>query len=620
MKPIFVQSSNLLKISESDPCIVRGLKGRILKTSFISKVSFSFKGKMVKPSSIMENIMKKVQRDIRISRTNVDWDNIKSYLDIKNIGPFRAALLYKAYTGLELPPIIIDSHYAITKFFDTGVRLPSKGERDYYNEKYGYSIPYLTGSSILKVSEFKTWCEDPRNEIATNYKDILDNLKDEVEIVSISGSEHVVKKSIIEAESTIMRLASEPIRPLVSNPEVTSNYYSKEQVNAINGILKSKSRIDILCGQGGTGKTDVVCEVVKNIPQGLTIIATAFTGKAADRMRQSLVDIEGRLALPVSTLDSIIMKYLFSDSVPEVDVIIIDEASTVSNDLFYRTLISIVKDTTKIILVGDPGQLPPVSAGSIFDSIISEALFPVFTLNHVFRTTNQELLKFFTKVRDNQQKYVDNEFFKEYDSYDTFNFIRNKANELFKGNKSFFDDTVVLFLKNDHTNYFNYCVGCLSLGIAAFDWDKMSVADKIGMGEWWWNGAKVVFTKNELLDCGKVFNGMVGKVTDVEYDPDLSDKFTKVYMVEITLPTGEKRSVPSNYGNVMLAFGMNVYKAQGSEYENVIYIHTNSPYEDRRLVYTALTRTKKNLEVYVPKYGKFRIAEPINRLNSFGGE
>jgi len=615
MKPVISKYRNPLSPSETDPCVIEGLKHAILNTSFISKVSFIFKGEMTRPSSVMENIMKKVQKDIRTADFK-QWNNIQTYLEIKNIGPFRAALIYKAYTGQEIPPIIIDAHYAITKFFTAGVRVPTKEERKFFESEYGYCVPYFTGSSLQTVDDFVDWVSDSK-EITSKPDKIIEYLKDRLKRFEIGGEDYLCLHENVEAENAIQKYQEIKVSPLKPDVMIESDYYSSEQISAIEGILKSDSKIDLLCGQGGTGKTDVICEIIRNIPTGQKVVACAFTGKASDRMRNSLGEVEEHLFCPVSTLDSIIFSAMYKSDF-EVDVLIIDEASTVSNELFYRTFQNLVEWGTKIILVGDPGQLPPVSAGCIFDNIVEDDIFPKFTLNHVFRTTDQDLLKFFLKVRNNQQKEPDNDFFVEYDSYDTFGFIRQKANELFNQDPEFFNKSVVLFLKNDHTRYFNYCVGCRSLEIDAYDWEDLTDNEKRGMGDWWWNGARIVFTKNELLEDGKVFNGMVGTVTNVIIDHSMSDRFNNIYECEITLPNGEIRRVHSNYENIMLGFGMNVYKAQGSEYENVHYIHTNSPYEDRKLVYTALTRTKKNLKVYIPKYGTFRIAKSTNRKSIIG--
>lgn len=70
----------------------------------------------------------------------------------------------------------------------------------------------------------------------------------------------------------------------------------------------------------------------------------------------------------------------------DYDLIIIDEASMVGLDLWHQIL-DAAKLYTKIILVGDLNQLPPVMSQSMFAYVLSA--WPVFELTHIHRQTEE---------------------------------------------------------------------------------------------------------------------------------------------------------------------------------------------------------------------------------------
>jgi exodeoxyribonuclease V alpha subunit len=68
----------------------------------------------------------------------------------------------------------------------------------------------------------------------------------------------------------------------------------------------------------------------------------------------------------------------------EYDFIIVDECSMVDMKLAYE-LFMLVKRNAKLLLVGDPDQLPSVGAGNVLREMIRSELVPVAVLDHVFR-------------------------------------------------------------------------------------------------------------------------------------------------------------------------------------------------------------------------------------------
>ncbi len=114
----------------------------------------------------------------------------------------------------------------------------------------------------------------------------------------------------------------------------------------------------VITGGPGTGKTTTLRSIIDTLTaQGLTVTLAAPTGKAAARMRDST----GQDATTLHRL----LGYdgdTFQDPVIDTNVLIIDEASMCSTDLLGGALHAL-PDGTRVILVGDADQLPPIDAG-----------------------------------------------------------------------------------------------------------------------------------------------------------------------------------------------------------------------------------------------------------------
>lgn len=148
---------------------------------------------------------------------------------------------------------------------------------------------------------------------------------------------------------------------------------------AILGEL-AKSRISVLVGDAGTGKTTVLSVLCSHpdIKAG-GVLLLAPTGKATVRLLESMGnDARGFTALNVAQFlvrskrfDWNDMRYILSDydykDVP--DTVIIDESSMLTEEMF-GALIQALKRAKRIIFVGDPNQLPPIGAGRPFVDLV----------------------------------------------------------------------------------------------------------------------------------------------------------------------------------------------------------------------------------------------------------
>lgn len=143
----------------------------------------------------------------------------------------------------------------------------------------------------------------------------------------------------------------------------------------------AQSRIGVLVGNAGTGKTKVLSVLCgqQEIKAG-GILLLAPTGKATVRLLESMgKTAKGLTALNVAQFlvrskrfDRNDMRYHLSNydfrDVPET--VIVDEASMLTEEMF-GALMQALKAAKRILLVGDPNQLPPIGAGRPFVDLVN---------------------------------------------------------------------------------------------------------------------------------------------------------------------------------------------------------------------------------------------------------
>lgn len=151
----------------------------------------------------------------------------------------------------------------------------------------------------------------------------------------------------------------------------------------------------IITGGPGTGKTTILRFIIELMrSMDLTIELAAPTGRAAKRMTDA-TGVEARTIHRLLEYGGFGEEEFAKDeSDPiEADVIIIDEMSMVDVSLFH-SLLKAVAEGTRLIMVGDFDQLPPVGPGNVLrDMILSETL-PVIRLTDIYRQAGRSMIVF----------------------------------------------------------------------------------------------------------------------------------------------------------------------------------------------------------------------------------
>ena len=170
--------------------------------------------------------------------------------------------------------------------------------------------------------------------------------------------------------------------------------YAPEQLAAIRAA--AAQQLLIVTGGPGTGKTTVMAGILQLFDElKLKTQLAAPTGRAAKR----LSEVTGREASTIHRLleaqfdeQTGAMAFYHDEDAPlSCDAMIVDETSMVDLPLM-ASLLKALKPGCRLLLVGDPDQLPSVGAGNLFSDLIRSGIVPSVCLTEIFRQARQSLI------------------------------------------------------------------------------------------------------------------------------------------------------------------------------------------------------------------------------------
>ena len=163
--------------------------------------------------------------------------------------------------------------------------------------------------------------------------------------------------------------------------------YAPDQRRAVK--MAAQRQIMLLTGGPGTGKTTCLRGVLALFDAlGLETALAAPTGRAAKR----LGELCGAEAATIHRLletqfDPATGQRVFAhdeDEPLDVDAVIVDETSMVDLPLM-RALLAALRGDCRLVLVGDPDQLPSVGPGNLLSDLIRSKRVPMVALTEIFR-------------------------------------------------------------------------------------------------------------------------------------------------------------------------------------------------------------------------------------------
>ena len=229
----------------------------------------------------------------------------------------------------------------------------------------------------------------------------------EHQIVNSIGSFVNAGNELIEARRTELRDIKDFIVSHFRSEDVKTGNGPDYQL--IAALQAYQNNFSIITGGPGVGKTTSIKKlltILLKVNPGLKVALCAPTGKAAQRMKESLFFNAEIEKLPpdeiikkidlikekASTIHLLLKSLKFKDNSPyftynksnplDIDVVIVDESSMIDVALFSK-LLEAIPSTSRVIFLGDKDQLASVEAASIFGDICSSTPLNKFDTNNI---------------------------------------------------------------------------------------------------------------------------------------------------------------------------------------------------------------------------------------------
>ena len=374
------------------------------------------------------------------------------------------------------------------------------------------------------------------------------------------------------------------------------------------------NRIMLLTGGPGTGKTTTIKAIIHVLSlMGRKFTLAAPTGRASKRMSEAcgseaktihrLLEYGYSAFSSDSVYDENGMSFGRNEDNPiEEDAIIIDEMSMVDVALMSHLLSAVDCENSSLILVGDADQLPSVGPGCVLHDLIESGVVEVVQLKRIFRQADESLIVA-NAHRINEglmpQLAQDREDFLFFHRV-TQQKISALILQIVSGNHYGALDLmksdrlqVISPFKKGEAGVINLNLKLQALVNPPDKHKSETPIPCYTLRE----GDKVMQTKNDYaakwqnvttFAAGEgVFNGDMGVVQVIDRDR----KSVRV------LFEGE-RVVSYSFSELdclTLAYAITIHKSQGSEFDTVMIpvVGGNPEFLSRNLIYTALTRAKK---------------------------
>lgn len=368
---------------------------------------------------------------------------------------------------------------------------------------------------------------------------------------------------------------------------------SENQAEALKRVeewfIQKEKKIFRLFGYAGTGKTTLAKYFANKLDT--KVCFAAYTGKAAQIL-------QNKGATNASTIHSLIYKHVGENeiindnngkkiiepsfilnpdsSLKNAGLVIIDECSMVDQKL-GEDLLSF---GVPVLVLGDPGQLPPISGGGYFTNHK-----PDIQLSEIFRQAHDNAILHISKLaREGKEiPYGDYGDVKVIQKKDVTAAMALEADQILVGLHK---------TKNLYNNRIRELLG--------YDYILPGVGDKLISQRNNWqkgllNGSSWKVKQTSTPNAKPYINLLV--TSDYDENTTVKIKLLKEQFENrnIEIPWQQKRQ----YDDFDYGYALTVHKAQGSQWDNVLLFDESYAFkqEKTKWLYTAITRAAKNLTI-----------------------
>ncbi len=568
-------------------------------------------------------------------------------------------------------------------------------------------------------SEGHTWL--PEEAIISKSKQLIDRHPPSMKsgdmdiLTEISGNLNNVDDNgfqleyLAEAESVIREEVNERVTQPITQPTFEARkaideaigvpvqndrdeQARQEKVDALE-VLTNAS-ISSLDGPAGCGKTTVIKALADVLAEEGPVLCLAPTGKARVQIERSFDEFK-KSRPEFRTIHSFLLvndRYDYESGTvdytddglvsDEYGTVIIDEASMLDTEML-AALCAAISKRSRLILVGDPRQLPPIGPGRPFVDILETLLEhpdgATAQLQTIMRNSSEEESAFrFARLFDAEEDVVDDSVWnwpnRQSKGNLTFEYWA-EHDELYKKIHKWIDER--LPDTSDKEKAFDEWLGAnpyqdthffdLGCGLKADSWQILSPrrtgpggTDEINMevkneyrNHWLrqatqqWSkipqpmgdmqvtyGDKVICNQNQRKEANEVYdpegkalkyvaNGEIGVAVGPRKTVKTEDNWKRLknsLEVEFSSQADVKYTFSVHEDDTLeLAYALTAHRAQGSQFEETLLVVPKSFFVGPEMLYTALTRSSGTVSLLIEEGAQTLLDASSPRRSKVGG-